>query len=117
MSRYDDFDGYDVIILQENSNANSYRFEFKAATSAAAKGSLPYDTQMTSAIVSGYAEDGTDVSTLMVDSSSLSALDEYVEVRLNYPGANGRYKLTFLLFLSDGSKWEKNFNRIEAISL
>jgi hypothetical protein len=114
---YDDFSDSSPILLQENSAANSYRFKFEAATTAAGKGSIPFSTTINSVIVSGYAEDGTDVSAIMVDSVSLFEDDELVVVKLNYPGDIGRYKLRFLLTLDDSSTWEKDFNRIESVAL
>jgi hypothetical protein len=117
MSRYDDFEGTSVILLQENSDGNSYRFKFETPDTEEGKGSLPYDTQISSVTVSGYAEDGTDVSAIMVDSVSLFPQDEVVVVKLNYPGAEGRYKIRFLLSLNDSSTWEKDFNRIESVAL
>lgn len=117
MSRYDDFEGNGFILLQSNSSKNSYRFKFEPASTAEGKGAIPYETQMTSVNVSGYFEDGTDVSAVMVDSVQLFDTEDAVVVDLNYPGTEGRYKLRFILTLNDGSIWEKDFNRIEAVSL
>jgi len=115
--RYDDFEGSTYIVLQPDSVNNSYRFVFNAALTSTGKGSIPYDTLMTSASVSGYAEDGSDVSAIMIGSVALFASEEAVVVKLVYPGSAGRYKIKFLLTVSDSSVWEKDFNRIEALDL
>ena len=120
MSRYDDFENNEYILLQENSSNNSYQFLFPPADSETGKGSIPYDTQISSVNVSGYFEDGTDYSAQMIQTVNLfprEGVIDKVVVDLSYPGINGRFKLTFLLTLTDGSVWEKDFNRIEAIEL
>ena len=117
MSRYDDFENNDPIILQENSSANSYAFTFPSPTTETGRGSIPFDTAITSVNVSGFFEDGSDFSAAMIQSVNLFPQDDKVVVDLTYPGVEGRFKLRFLLTLTDGSVWERDFNRIESLAL
>jgi hypothetical protein len=118
MSRYDDFEGASGVIIQSRSRNNSYRFKFDPPSTQNGKGSIPYGTTVSSATVSGYTEAEVNVSTQLIETISVPTTeDNIVVVRLKYPGSIGRYKLTFLLTLSDGSTWEKDFNRIEAVEL
>ena len=120
MSRFDDFENNEYIILQENSSANPYAFLFPPAETETGKGSIPYETEISSVNVSGYYEDGTNYSAAMIQSVNTfprSGVVDKVVVDLNYPGQEGRFKLRFLLTLTDGSVWEKDFNRIEAVAL
>ena len=113
-----DFKEVQDIILQPLDVEAPYSFSIPACTSATANdGGIPYDTTIASVVVTAHKQsDGSDVSSEIVDSSSVS--DNIVSVALNYPSTSGvgTYHLRFALTLdnSDASVIEKDFNRVKA---
>jgi hypothetical protein len=96
------FKGSSKIILNEGDAAVAFRFELTQCSSISSNdGFLPYGLDSTSVEVYGYAEDGTNVTDIMVESRSL--LNNVVTVALNYPGEAGKYVLHFKIYLSNGS--------------
>ena len=110
-----DFKGTDFISLQPRSVENAYRFDFDPPSSATGRGGIPYGLTISSASVSAAKEDGTDVTSSMIQSSTVSG-DSTVDVRFDWVEA-GKFYITFVLTLSDSSVWEFNFNRVEGKDL
>lgn len=113
-----DFKTNNKIVLQPADANITYRFSFPINTSATSgDGNLPYGTTISGIAVSTKTESGT-TTTGIIDSSAISG-DDAVNVVMSYPtvAGEGRYHMTFVLTLSDGSTHERNFNRIEAIDL
>ena len=96
-----------------------YQFKFPIATSATANnGCIPYGRTISSADVTIYSEDGTDVSTFMIDGTpQLSG--EIVEVIFTYPDdfGDGRYKIIFELTLDNGWVATSKFDTLYAVTL
>ena len=114
-----DFKAVQPIILQPASVSNSYQFEFAAAESSGAKGSIPYGTSVSTATVSGsFAETSEDVSSELI-SEAPTVLSNIVTVLLDYPtnSGEGKYNLRFILTLDDGSVWEFDFTSIQAVNI
>lgn len=112
------FKGNDSIVLQPTTSGIGYGFDFpiKASTSAVA-GFLPYNTTISSSVVTASKSDGTDTTNDMIISNSET--EDNVNVILQYPATNGEgtYYLKFVLTLNDGSTVEADFNRIIARDL
>ena len=111
----DSFTGSDRIILQPGSDAVPYTFTFSVASSATANdGSIPYGTTISSVAVKAFDEGGTDRTTEIVDSSSVSS--PTVSVALNYPSTTGagRYSLEIVCTLSSTAVMEFDFLRVFA---
>jgi len=102
------------IIIQANTNLG-WNFKFPTATSATAKGGIPYGRTISTVSVIAYDEDDSDVtSEMIVGTPSLDT--ETVTVRLKYPVTSGvgRYKLTFILTLDNGMTVEFDFKNVYA---
>lgn len=109
-----DFRGENIFILQPNDANVPLGFEFEPCTSNTANdGSIPYNTNVASVVVTAHRDDGTDVTATMI-SPTPSVLDNIVSMRINWPGAVGRYHVVMVLTLDDGSKKEFDFNRFVA---
>lgn len=109
------FKGNNEIIVQPNDVGVSYSFQFDVCTSVTANdGYLPYGTSIDSVIVTAKTEEGIDATSALIVSSS--ELANVVTVALQYPTSlgEGRYKLTFVLTLSDATILEADFSRVEA---
>lgn len=113
---YDDFEGSDYIYLQPSNRKNAYRFTFEPASNVNTKGSIPFNTNVASIVVSGFTDLGVDVSTTLIDETP-NLDDNVVLLKLNYPGTEGDYRLKFVLTLDDGSVFEKDFRRIKVIDI
>lgn len=111
----DSFQGTSYIELQPGSSAVPYTFTFAAASSTTANdGSIPYNTTISSIAVKAFSELGADVTSQMLDSSSV--VSPVVTVTLDYPvtTGEGRYSLEILLTLNTGAVMEFDFTRIYA---
>jgi len=98
----DTFKGSSKIILLEGDAAVDYDFEFTKCTSRTSNdGFLPYNLDATSVTVVAYSEDGTAVTLVMIESTSLA--NNICTVSLNYPGEPGKYILEFEVELENGS--------------
>ena len=83
-----------------------FTFLFPVATTATKNdGCLPFGTVINSVIVKVIDEDLEDGTIDFIDTSPTLA-GEKVTVKLKYPGTgkDGRYKITFYLTLSNGSR-------------
>jgi len=111
-----DFSTRGSISLQPNDVAVPYSFEFKPASATGANdGSIPYGDSVASCAVTAHTdESGTDVTSELINSSSLS--DNIVTVILDYPSMTGigEYHLTFVITATGGFKKEFDFNRVRA---
>lgn len=95
----DSFLGSAEIILQPNDQRVSYLFTFTVNSSIGANdGFLPYDTNIVSATVNGYTIKGVSIPTLV---DSIDITNNQITVYLNYPGSDGKYKITFILVLDN----------------
>jgi hypothetical protein len=111
---YDDFEGSDYIYLQPSNRKNAYRFTFEPAASINVKGSIPYNTNVSSVSVSGFTDLGVEcTSSLIYGTPTLAS--NVVTLKLDYPGEEGDYRLKFVLALDDESIFEKDFRRIKAV--
>ena len=112
----DNFTGSDRIELQPGDSECPYTFTFSVASSATANdGSIPYGLTIASVAVKAFDEAGTDKTSDIVDSSSVSS--PTVSVALNYPATAGagRYSLEMVLTYSGaGAKKEFDFTRVFA---
>jgi hypothetical protein len=111
-----DFKGTDDITLQPASIDNEYAFRITTPSTAYGKGGIPYNSSVSSASVSGYKEDGTNVTAELINGTPTVSTN-IVIVGLDYPATSGvgKYKLTFYLTLDNGSVWEKDYDRVEAL--
>ena len=106
------FLGYSNITLQPSSVKNTYSFLFPAAISQTAKGSLPYDTTISSATVKAYNSNDVEVADMII-SNFITEETNTITVFLSYPiEGKGDYILEFVLTLSDSSVWVKRFDRV-----
>lgn len=108
----DSFTTAGLIILQPGSLTVPYSFTFSIASSATANdGAIPFGSTISSVAVKAFDVGGTDRTTEMVVSSSVSS--PVVSVALKYPTTGpGVYSLEFVLTLSTGAKMEFDFTRI-----
>lgn len=111
------FLGNNKIVLQPNDLDVQYRFDFTACSTATANdGFLPFGAQIISVELKSTDEDKTTVSGI-VQGSIIQHSGSSVVTTLSYPSdlSEGRYFLTFILTLDNGSVLEADFNRIEVI--
>jgi len=111
----DSFTTPGLVILQPGSLTVPYSFTFSVASSATANdGSIPYDSTIVSAAVKAFDAGGTDRTTELIASSSVSS--PVVSVSLKYPATTGEgvYSIEFVLTLSTGAKMEFDFTRVHA---
>jgi len=107
------FSTTDKIELQPNTSGLVYAFNFPISTSATRKsGFLPNGTTISGVEVYGYNNDTNTTSSGWYSISTFST--DTVNVELSYPGADARYKITFVLTLSNGAVIEADFENIEA---
>ena len=108
----DSFTTNGLIRLQPGSATVPYTFTFSVASSATANdGAIPYGTTIASAAVKAFDAAGTDKTSEIIVSNSVSS--PVVTVSLKYPitGA-GVYSLEFVLTLSTGAVMEFDFTRV-----
>ena len=112
----DDFMGLDTIGLQPLDSNLPYTFEVTVCSSATANdGAIPFGLSVTGVVVVAYSETlGTDVTATMIQGTP-TVSSNIVTVDLNWPGAAGRYKLTFKCTLTGGLVKELDFTRISAL--
>ena len=90
----------------------TYYFKFTNASSQHANdGSLPYGVSISSVTVTAFDSDGTNVTSLLIMGTPTVA-DNIVTVKLQYPGYEDQFKLTFYCTLSNGDKKEFDFSRV-----
>lgn len=111
------FRGTSKILIQPNTFSVGYRFHCTTCTSTTSNdGMLPFSTEISSVTATAKTSSGL-TDTELIESTSLSTPD--IDLALSYPSTNGtgRYYLTFILTLSNGSILELDFNRVEAVNL
>jgi len=111
----DQFQGFDSITLQPDTNSAVYTFTFPICSSATANdGAIPFGDTIASAVVKAFDENGGDATTQIVGSTSNTTT--VVTVPLSYPSTTGegRYSLEFVLTLTSGAKLEFDFSRLYA---
>jgi hypothetical protein len=109
-----DFRGDIIFVLQPNDANVPMGFKFEpASTETTNDGSLPYNTSVSSVVVTAHKDDGTDVTDTMI-SPTPTVADNIVSMRINWPGAVGRYHVRMILTLDDSSVKEFDFNRFVA---
>ncbi len=96
------------IVLQPNSNVK-YKFKFPPAEVADGPGSIPYGTTVSSVDVTVYNSDGTDVGTSVLVSDALANNNVVCKLKYSSTWGEGRYKITFVLTLSDADTLEYDF--------
>jgi hypothetical protein len=107
------FETNGIILLQPGTDTVPYSFTFPAATSATANdGAIPFESTISSVVITAFDVNGVDRTTEMVVSSSIAT--PVVTVSLKYPATtgNGRYSLEFVLTLDTGAKMEFDFTRV-----
>lgn len=108
-----DFQTTGQITLQPG-DSMGYAFEITVASAANANdGYIPFGTNVASVSVVAYNSDGTDVTSLLIVGTP-TVTSNVINIRLQYPGTNGRYKLTFDLTLDNGWTKEADFGRVIA---
>ena len=110
------FKGQRKITVQPNTKNAGYRFHVTTCTSTTANdGMIPFSTTISSVVVTAKTSDGSE-ETGLITSTSLITPD--IDLTLSWPtNGAGRYKLTFVLTLSDGSERELDFHRVVAEDL
>lgn len=90
-----------------------WEFEIPAASSATEKGAIPYNTTVSSVVVTAYDEDGNDVTTEMITGTP-TVSDNLITAIIKYPATtgDGRYKLTFACTLNTGRTKQFDFTRV-----
>lgn len=109
------FTGTASIILQPGDADVPYSFKFTICSSATANdGSIPFGRTISSAAVTAHTAAGTDATSELIESSTLS--DTTVTIELDYPSTTGtgKYHIKFVLTLDNAAKMEFDFNRIYA---
>lgn len=107
-----DFKGNKPIIIQPYDKDNGYVFHVTTATSESANdGKLPFGTTISSVTAVARTEDDV-IDTELIASTSLFSSN--ITLTLTYPTTNGdgRYKITFVLVLSNASEVELDFHRV-----
>lgn len=110
------FKGSNKIILLEGDHAVPYGFEITVCTSLTANnGFIPYNTNAINVNAEAFTEDGTNVTSYMIDGTANVSLN-VVYISLNYPTITGpgRYELVLELTLDNGSIVHAVFDRIFA---
>jgi len=97
------------ITIQPNTKIG-HTFKFATCSTATAKGAIPYGRSISSATVTAYDADGTNVTTAIIDGTPSLAGDE-ISVVVKYPTAfgEGRYKFQFVLTLDNAWVAEIDF--------
>jgi hypothetical protein len=112
--------GNKSILLQPGDTKIGITIRVKICSTATANdGYIPFGTTVESAAATVYFEDGTVVTSGIVYSNPTVSGGQDVRIELKYPTetGEGRYKLSYLLQLSDGATKELDFNRIVAKNL
>ena len=90
------------ITLQPGDNKKPHEFEITVCSSAVANdGWIPYETTVASIDVHAYRDDGTDVTSTMIEGTPTES-DNVITVILNHIMIDGEYYLYFLLTLDAG---------------
>lgn len=112
----DDFQGIATIEIQPNDAGLPYSFAVTACSAVDANdGAIPYGTNVVSvAVTATNLATGADVTDAMIEGTPTVA-ENVVSVNLNWPGAAGKCKLTFLLTLTGDIVRELDFTRITAV--
>ena len=104
--------GVTPIIVQPNTLAVEYTFNCPIESEeGAGDGLLKYGTTLTSATVIARTEaDIVDIELV----SDTAITDDSIVITINYPTTNGdgRYKLTFVYYSSDGARDEFDYDRV-----
>ena len=89
------------------------------STATANDGYIPFSTTVSGVATTIYNEAGVDVTSDLLYAGATISGGQDIKVELKYPLTNGdgRYKLSYLLTLSDASTKELDFNRIYAKTL
>ena len=110
------FRGTSKILIQPNSFSIGFRFHCTTCTSTTSNdGMIPWGTTISSVVVTAKTADGT-AETGLIESTTLTTPD--IDLALSWPtNGAGRYKLTFVLTLSNGTLLELDFHRVDAQDL
>lgn len=111
------FKGTKKITIQPGTVSVSYRFHCTTASSITANdGALPFGTTISSVSVSAKTNEGI-TDTELIGLVTLTESD--IDLTLSYPTTNGagRYSLTFILTMDNGSKIELDYNRVKVTDL
>jgi hypothetical protein len=90
----------------------SYSFKFPIAASATGVGTLPYGTTIDSAEVEVYTQDNTSVTSLIVDSTSITSDTISILFDVDSSLEYDRYKIIFSLTLDNGYVVKSSFNSL-----
>ncbi len=111
-------EGHDRVTLQPNDEKFPISILVRINTSITSNdGSIPYGTTISGVTVTCYDDARTVVpNSDIIFSGPTIANDQYVNTELKYPknAGAGRYKLTYVLYLSDGGTREVDHGRIYA---
>ena len=111
------FKGVAKITIRPGTVSVSYRFHCSTCSSSKSNdGALPFNTTISSVTVVAKTDAGV-VYTELITATNLTQPD--IDLTLSYPTTNGtgRYSLTFLLVMSNGSTIELGYNRVKVIDL
>ena len=103
------------IVLLPNDNKISFTFQITECSSAVSNdGFRPFGIDVTSVIATCVTEDGTAVSSIFTTPTP-SVASNVITVTLKYPTeGEGRYYLTFVMGMSNGSQMAADFQRVFA---
>lgn len=105
-----DFQGTSKLTLQPTEQAIPFQFTFPICSAADANdGFIPYGDTISDCTVKAYDSDGTDITSEVVESSSIDS--NVITVEINYPTTNGAddCKLTFQITTTNGAHLEADF--------
>lgn len=110
-----DFKGNTAFYLRSGDNLGR-EWEITVCSSASANdGQIPYGLSVVSVDTIAYDKDNSDVTSDLVDGTP-SVTNNIISGNIKYPTTNGvgRYKLSFLLTLSNGKQKRVEFDTIFA---
>lgn len=94
------FEGSRSATLQPGDTKKPYEFEIKVCSSQTANdGWIPYGTNMASIAVTAHKDDGTDVTSTMIEGDPTEVAN-VITVLLNHISEAGEYYLYFILTLN-----------------
>lgn len=110
------FEGNKPITLQPGTETNPYKFKITVCSSAVSNdGYIPFGTSVAGVVVTAFKDDGTDVSSTLIDGVPTEE-DNVVTVLLNYISTAGEYYLRFVLTLNTGSVVSAYFKNVKVRS-
>ncbi len=109
-----DVEGHEIIQLRPGDKI-TYEYDASPASAADANdGAIPYGTNVSSVVVTGFKGD-VDATSDLIQQSSVGS--NIVQVQLKYPATNGggKYQLRFALTLDNSEVINKRHDNVKAL--